>query len=108
VSQQLPGSEEAGFFLTTIFPANQLAILDYNRVAKDLNGLSSADFSNRLENNFSLEKKEAAVAPKELHQFGMYLDKQWYSLKRSPALTAMTPSVSSMLPSSRKTYWIKS
>jgi uncharacterized protein (DUF1015 family) len=84
VSKQLPGSEEAGFFLTTIFPANQLAILDYNRVSKDLNGMSSADFLNRLGEQFSLEKKEATVAPKELHQFGMYLDKQWWQLIAKP------------------------
>jgi uncharacterized protein (DUF1015 family) len=84
VSQQLPGSEEAGFFLTTIFPANQLAILDYNRVSKDLNGMSSEEFLNRLGEQFSLEKKEAAVAPKELHQFGMYLDKQWWQLIAKP------------------------
>ena len=80
VSQQLPDSKEAEFFLTTIFPANQLAIMDYNRVLKDLNGLSDEDFLNRLNEQFTVEKAEAAVRPGSLHQFGMYLNNQWYTL----------------------------
>lgn len=80
VSQQLPGSTEANYFLTTIFPANQLAILDYNRLVKDLNGLTDEDFLNRLNESFVVEKKDGAVAPRQLHQFGMYLTKQWYQL----------------------------
>jgi uncharacterized protein (DUF1015 family) len=80
VSQQLPDSKEAEFFLTTIFPANQLAIMDYNRVVKDLNGLSDEDFLNRLNEQFTVEKAEAAVRPGSLHQFGMYLNNQWYTL----------------------------
>ena len=80
VSQQLPDSKEAEFFLTTIFPANQLAIMDYNRVVKDLNGLSDEDFLNQLNEQFTVEKAEAAVRPGSLHQFGMYLNNQWYTL----------------------------
>ena len=80
VSQQMPDSKEAEFFLTTIFPANQLAIMDYNRVVKDLNGLSDEDFLNRLNEQFTVEKAEAAVRPGSLHQFGMYLNNQWYTL----------------------------
>ncbi len=80
VSQQLPDSEDAKYFLTTIFPANQLAILDYNRIAKDLNGLSNEDFIKRVEEQFTVEKKEAAFSPVEAHQFGMFLNSQWYSL----------------------------
>jgi uncharacterized protein (DUF1015 family) len=80
VSQQLPDSKEAEFFLTTIFPANQLAIMDYNRVVKDLNGLSDEDFLDRLNEEFTVEKAEAAVRPGSLHQFGMYLNNQWYTL----------------------------
>jgi uncharacterized protein (DUF1015 family) len=81
VSQQLPHSEDARFFLTTIFPANELAILDYNRVARDLNGLSNDDFLNRLQEHFEVEKAEGPVRPKALHQFGMYHNSQWYLLK---------------------------
>lgn len=80
VSQQLPESEDAKYFLTTIFPANQLAILDYNRVAKDLNGLSDEDFLQRLNEKFLVEKSATPVSPNELHRFGMYLNKQWYQL----------------------------
>jgi uncharacterized protein (DUF1015 family) len=80
VSQQIHDSEDAKYFLTTIFPANQLAILDYNRVVKDLNGLSDEDFLQKLNEQFIVEKATASVSPKELHQFGMYLNKQWYLL----------------------------
>jgi len=80
VSQQLPDSEEAKYFLTTIFPANQLAILDYNRVVKDLNGLSDEEFLRKLNEEFIVEKAGNAVSPKELHRFGMYVNKQWYQL----------------------------
>ncbi|HEY0066482.1 MAG TPA: DUF1015 family protein [Flavisolibacter sp.] len=80
VSKELGDSEDAQYFLTTIFPANQLAILDYNRIAKDLNGLTPEEFLQRLEAEFSVEKHEGAFSPKELHQFGMYLEGQWYRL----------------------------
>lgn len=80
VSQKFAEREEAKFFLTTIFPANQLAILDYNRIAKDLNGLSDEAFLKSVEENFIVEKASAQVAPKDLHQFGMYLNGAWYKL----------------------------
>lgn len=80
VSQKFAEREEAKFFLTTIFPANQLAILDYNRIAKDLNGLSDEAFLKSVEENFIVEKASAQVAPKDLHQFGMYLNCAWYKL----------------------------
>jgi uncharacterized protein (DUF1015 family) len=80
VSQQLTDSEDAKYFLTTIFPANQLAILDYNRVVKDLNGLTDEAFLQKLNEEFTVEKATGAVSPKELHGFGMYLNKQWYQL----------------------------
>jgi uncharacterized protein (DUF1015 family) len=71
---------DPGYFLTTIFPANQLAILDYNRVAKDLNGLSNETFLQRLNEEFSVAPSDVAVSPQALHQFGMYLNGQWYQL----------------------------
>lgn len=80
VSRELPDSEDASYFLTTIFPANQLAILDYNRIVKDLNGLSEEEFLQRLSEQFDVEKAGAAVRPEKLHQFGMYLNNQWYTL----------------------------
>jgi len=65
VSEALPESDEAKYFLTTIFPANQLAILDYNRVVKDLNGLSNEDFLQKLNEAFIVVQEDGAVAPKE-------------------------------------------
>ena len=81
VSKELTDSADAQYFLTTIFPANQLAILDYNRVAKDLNGLSNEEFIIRVGESFRIEKSSEAVTPSKLHQFGMYLGNQWYNLE---------------------------
>ncbi|MGG9971123.1 DUF1015 domain-containing protein [Ferruginibacter sp. SUN002] len=70
----------ADIFLTTLFPSNQLYIMDYNRVVKDLNGLSVEELINKIEVKFTIEKAAKAVSPAQLHEFGMYLDKQWYTL----------------------------
>lgn len=72
--------ESASYFLTTLFPANQLQIMDYNRVVKDLNGFYADKFVSRLNDKFIIEKAEKAVKPSALHEFGMYLDKHWYKL----------------------------
>ncbi|ANE52181.1 DUF1015 domain-containing protein [Flavisolibacter tropicus] len=80
ISQQLPDSEDAKYFLTTIFPADQLAILDYNRVVKDLNGLNEETFLQQLEQEFTIEKSNEPVKPTFFHQFGMFLNGQWYKL----------------------------
>lgn len=73
-------TEEANYFLTTLFPSDQLQIMDYNRVVKDLNGLSTEDFISAIEKKFIIQKVSSAFSPVALHQFGMYLDKQWYKL----------------------------
>lgn len=76
------GDEEYNYFMAVAFPASQLTILDYNRVVKDLNGLSSEEFLNALTKNFVVEKKgEAEYKPQELHEFSLYLDNNWYGLK---------------------------
>lgn len=80
VSKDFP-SENAQFFLTTIFPANQLAIMDYNRVAKDLNGLTEEVFLSRLNEEFKVSKSDNPVKPAQLHQFGMFLNGRWYTLE---------------------------
>jgi uncharacterized protein (DUF1015 family) len=80
VSQALPGNQNAEFFLTTIFPASELAILDYNRVVKDLNGLDKEEFIGALQDDFMIALSPVQVKPTQLHEFGMYLDKQWYIL----------------------------
>ena len=71
---------EADYFLTTLFPSDQLHIMDYNRVVKDLNGLSSEDLLEKLGKDFEIKKADEEVKPEKLHQIGMYLNKQWYSL----------------------------
>jgi uncharacterized protein (DUF1015 family) len=71
---------ESNYFLTTLFPADQLLIMDYNRLIKDLNGLTETDFLAAIEKNFSAGKVEGAFSPKSLHEFGMYCNKQWYRL----------------------------
>lgn len=80
VSEELQDIDDAQFFLTTIFPASQLKILDYNRVVKDLNGLQDDEFIKRIEKDFFIEKRDVPVAPTRLHEFGMYLGNQWYTL----------------------------
>jgi len=81
VSRQLPGNENAKYFLTTIFPASELTILDYNRVIKDLNGLTKENFISLLQEDFMITDIDEPVKPSTLHEFGMYLDHQWYILK---------------------------
>lgn len=71
----------ADIFLTTLFPSDQLHIMDYNRVVTDLNGLSEEDFLTAIAGNFSVEKVGQAFSPANLHEIGMYLNKQWYRLK---------------------------
>ncbi|MEZ5034678.1 MAG: DUF1015 family protein [Chitinophagaceae bacterium] len=80
VSETFPESEDAKYFLTTIFPASELSILDYNRVVKDLNGLSSEKFFSRLQDDFFITLSNKPVKPAQLHEFGMYLDGKWYFL----------------------------
>jgi len=80
VSRQLPDSEDAKFFLTTIFPESQLAILDYNRVVKDLNELTTEEFIGALQDDFMLTYSPEPVKPAVLHEFGMYLGDEWYIL----------------------------
>jgi uncharacterized protein (DUF1015 family) len=84
VYSEMPGNEEAAWFLTTIFPANQLAILDYNRIVKDLNGLDEQTLVEKIGEKFSVEKAEAPVSPKEPREFGMYIGKSWYRLRAKP------------------------
>lgn len=76
------GKEEYNYFLAVHFPDNQLAIMDYNRVVKDLNGHSPESFVKLLDKSFVIEKKGTkAYRPAQLHEFSMYLDGNWYSLR---------------------------
>ena len=76
------GKEEYNYFMAVCFQASQLTILDYNRVVKDLNGLSSEEFLAALQVNFVVEDKGTDIyKPAELHEFSLYLDQHWFSLK---------------------------
>jgi len=74
------GTEEYNFFLTVIFPENQLNIMPYNRAVKDLNGHSLAEFIAHLRTSFEIAPSKETVIPQARHHFGMYLDGHWYHL----------------------------
>lgn len=76
------GEEEFNYFLCTLFAEEELEILDYNRVVKDLNGLSEIEFLEKIKESFEVEKaEESPYAPKQKKEFGMYLGKKWYKLQ---------------------------
>ena len=75
------GDEEYNYFMAVCFPANQLTIIDYNRVVKDLNGLTPAQFITAISKHFIVEPKGAEIyKPQALHNFSLYLEGEWYSL----------------------------
>lgn len=75
------GDEEYNFFMAVVFPESHLKIIDYNRVVKDLNGMTPAEFLQKLEEDFIVEEKGADIyAPAGLHNFSMYMEGKWYSL----------------------------
>ncbi|MBS1665699.1 MAG: DUF1015 domain-containing protein [Bacteroidetes bacterium] len=73
-------SNASNYFLTTLFPSDQLHILDYNRLVHDLNGHSAEGFFNLLQKEFFVGKVEKAFSPGQLHEFGLYIDGSWYKL----------------------------
>ena len=75
------GEEEFNFYLSVLFPEDQLHIMDYNRLVKDLNGMSEGEFLSSLAEKFDIEPCNAAVKPNAAHTFGMYLGGKWYLLK---------------------------
>lgn len=75
------GNEEYNYFLAVAFPASHLKIIDYNRVVKDLNGLTTKQFLSEIEKNFTIEEKGTEpYRPTELHNFALYVGGKWYSL----------------------------
>ncbi|MCF8244702.1 MAG: DUF1015 family protein [Saprospiraceae bacterium] len=89
LSNGKPGA--ASYFMAVLFPDNQLAIQDYNRVVKDLNGHSPADFLAAVSEKFEVEKSASQYRPEALHTFGMYLEGQWYKLTAKPSTYDETP-----------------
>ncbi|MCH5241664.1 MAG: DUF1015 domain-containing protein [Muribaculaceae bacterium] len=79
------GHEEYNYFMAVAFPASHLNIIDYNRVVKDLNGLTPEQFLDKLKENFDVEDKGTEIfRPNKLHNFSLYLDGKWYSLTAKP------------------------
>jgi uncharacterized protein (DUF1015 family) len=79
------GDEEYNYFMAVCFPASQLTIIDYNRVVKDLNGLTPAEFLDALRPHFTVEEKGTEeYRPQALHNFSLYLAGKWYSLMAKP------------------------
>ena len=77
------GNEEFNYFLSIIYPDTELKVFDYNRTVQDLNGLSEEEFFSKVEESFYLSKSESnkPVSPKNKHEFGMYMNKQWFILR---------------------------
>lgn len=80
------GTEEYNYFLSVLFPHDQLMIMDYNRTVKDLNGYSKEEFFELVKKNFDMEEKGEPVKPEEKGTFGMYVDHQWYKLTAKSSL----------------------
>ena len=80
------GEEEFNYFLSVLFPHDELRILDYNRTVKDLNGRSLTQFLEEINKNFIVEKAEGQVRPEKKGTFGMYTEGQWYHLTAKPEL----------------------
>ena len=85
------GAEPYNFFLSVIFPAHEMRIMDYNRVITDLNGLSAEAFLERVGAAFSVEPAAAAVKPERPGVFGLYLAGKWYRLSIRPELIPADP-----------------
>jgi len=90
------GEESYNYFLSVIFPDNQMMILDYNRVIKDLNGLDATTLIEKVTENFTVTKSQEAVKPVQNGQFGMYLEGQWYKLEINPDIIPANDPVASL------------
>jgi len=85
------GNQNSDFFLSVIYPHNQMNILDYNRVVIDLNGLTKDELLEKIAASFTVVKESEAVRPSKATEFGMYIDKQWYRLNINTELVPNHP-----------------
>jgi len=85
------GNQNCDYFLSVIYPHNQMNILDYNRVITDLNGLSKDELLEKVKTSFTVTEESAAVKPAKATEFGMYIDGQWYRLNINPELVPNDP-----------------
>lgn len=90
------GKEEFNFFLSVLFPHDQLMIMDYNRTVKDLNGYSKEEFLEKIKEHFTIEELEEKESPGKKAEFTMYLEKKWYRLTAKEELTNITDAVASL------------
>ena len=92
------GNEEYNWYLAVFFPANQLKIIDYNRVIKDLNGLSADAFISRIENTYTVKKMccQSSAKPTKQHEMGLYLNHNWYRLSLKENMDVISDPVESM------------
>ncbi|MCR5521419.1 MAG: DUF1015 family protein [Lachnospiraceae bacterium] len=90
------GNEEFNFFLSVLFPEDQLMIMPYNRVVKDLNGYSVQSFINEISKNFTVTKTDVPFAPDEKCTFGMFVEDTWYKLEASDTLKKLSDPVASL------------
>jgi len=90
------GDESYNYFLSVIFPDNQMMILDYNRVIKDLNGLTEKELLAKIADSFTVTESAEAVAPNANGEFGMYIGGKWYKLEIDPSLIPANDPVASL------------
>ena len=101
-NKDFTGKEAYNFFLAVVFPENQLKILDYNRVVKDLNGLTKQSFFDRLSGIFKISPftagnaSDSAYRPGQTHHFGCYIEGQWFELIAEPGIIPETDPVGSL------------
>lgn len=89
--KQGDGNQNSDYFLSVIYPHNQMNILDYNRVIKDLNGLTRDELLKKLAGIFEVTEESSAVSPRKAGEFGMYVEGQWYRLNINPSLIPSDP-----------------
>ena len=85
------GKEPFNYFLSVLFPDDQLRIMDYNRTVRDLNHHTKTQFLEKVSQNFEIEEADVPISPKQKHNFGMYLDNKWYLLKAKEELLSDDP-----------------
>ncbi len=107
VAGEYDGSEEFNYFLSVLFPDDQLMIMDYNRCVKDLNGLEKEEFLAKVRQNFSVEELTQAAYPQEKGQVTMYLEGKWYLLCASEELLQIQDAVDSLDVSILQEYLLK-
>jgi len=93
---RIDGYEEFNFFLSVLFPENELKILPYYRVVKDLNGYTADEFIQKISDKFSVEASETPVGPEQKGEFGMFLENKWYRLTAKPELLESTDPVKAL------------